>query len=91
MSIKQCESLKAALTPQESLLPLKAPSSNTVMKPWQASSIKQSTQQRGKGRTKREDPSQSQKSKNPKWVGHKAAKEQIMIQSPQLFLSISEL
>jgi hypothetical protein len=38
------------------------------MKPWQASSIKQSTQQRGKGRTKREDPGRSHKSKNPKWA-----------------------
>jgi hypothetical protein len=53
MSINQCESLEAAISPQESLLPLQAPSSNTAMKPWQASFIKQSTQQRGKGRTKR--------------------------------------
>jgi hypothetical protein len=30
--------------------------------------VKQSTQQREKGQTKREDPSLSQNCKNPKWV-----------------------
>ncbi len=42
-----------------------------------ASLIKRSTQQRGRGRTKREYPSPSQPE-----VGHKWAKEQIIFQSP---------
>jgi len=37
-----------------------------------ASCIKQSTQQRGKGRTKRDDPSPSQKRKNPKVASSQA-------------------
>jgi SOS response regulatory protein OraA/RecX len=45
-----------------------------------ARSIKQNTQQRGKGSTKRMDPTLNQKGK-PK-MGHKGPKEQIMFKSP---------
>jgi hypothetical protein len=51
--------------------------------------IKQSTQQRGEGRTKREDPGLSQKCKNPNGV----SKEQginYVLEPPQVLRDISE-
>jgi hypothetical protein len=59
------------------------PSEPAVYDETLASSIKQSTQQRAKGRTKREDPSASHQKQNPNRVT-KEAKEQSMFQSNQV-------